>query len=284
MLGAGVSSAESETESDLMASPSAHEALGLIPPRCRRCGKEIENRTNSKFCGLACYWASLVGRPPITPRKRPYERTCIMCGRTFTKFGKTAKYCSRSCYAKSMVGIKRAKVDILTCKNCHVQYPHRRSKSDGKTFCSHRCYSIFKTGKPQGPRDDSFRRTPEWRQRYREIRLRIIYPRNNTKPELILSHLLDNLGVTYNTQYIVSNVARPDFAFVEKKVAIFVDGDYWHANPKKYSNGPINEMQAKNVRRDIWQETQLENDLRQRPLECASRLSSLYWKDKRNEE
>jgi len=27
---------------------------------------------------------------------------------------------------------------------------------------------------------------------------------------------------------------RPDFVFPSQKIAVFVDGDFWHGNPKKY--------------------------------------------------
>jgi DNA mismatch endonuclease (patch repair protein) len=27
---------------------------------------------------------------------------------------------------------------------------------------------------------------------------------------------------------------RPDFVFTKRKVAVFIDGDFWHGNPKKF--------------------------------------------------
>ena len=29
-------------------------------------------------------------------------------------------------------------------------------------------------------------------------------------------------------------MGKPDFVFHEEKIAIFIDGDFWHGNPKKY--------------------------------------------------
>lgn len=29
-------------------------------------------------------------------------------------------------------------------------------------------------------------------------------------------------------------IGRPDFVFVKSKLAVFIDGDFWHGNPKKY--------------------------------------------------
>lgn len=41
-----------------------------------------------------------------------------------------------------------------------------------------------------------------------------------------------------------------DFAFVESKIAIECDGDYFHVNPTFYPNGPTNAMQRRNFGRD----------------------------------
>ena len=29
-------------------------------------------------------------------------------------------------------------------------------------------------------------------------------------------------------------IGRPDFVFTKQKVAVFIDGDFWHGNPKKF--------------------------------------------------
>ncbi len=41
-----------------------------------------------------------------------------------------------------------------------------------------------------------------------------------------------------------------DFAFPVAKVAIECDGDYWHANPRFYTEGPEHQLQRQNVFRD----------------------------------
>jgi len=49
-----------------------------------------------------------------------------------------------------------------------------------------------------------------------------------TKVEVLFGKELWSEGFRYRKQYKI--VGRPDFVFVSRKVAIFVDGDFWHGN------------------------------------------------------
>jgi DNA mismatch endonuclease (patch repair protein) len=51
---------------------------------------------------------------------------------------------------------------------------------------------------------------------------------HNTKPELTLRRELHRRGLRYRVQTRV--LGRPDLVFPTPKVAVFVDGDYWHGN------------------------------------------------------
>jgi DNA mismatch endonuclease (patch repair protein) len=52
----------------------------------------------------------------------------------------------------------------------------------------------------------------------------------DTKPEIALRKALWGLGLRYRTHYKLPG--RPDMVFVKQKVAIFVDGCYWHGCPE----------------------------------------------------
>lgn len=59
----------------------------------------------------------------------------------------------------------------------------------------------------------------------------------NTRPELALGKTLWKKGLRYRKHYKITG--SPDFVFVSKKIAVFVDGDYWHGNNwrlRKYKN------------------------------------------------
>ena len=51
----------------------------------------------------------------------------------------------------------------------------------------------------------------------------------NTKPELLLRRNLWKLGFRYRVHY--SLPGRPDIVFTKKKIAVFVDGCFWHGCP-----------------------------------------------------
>ena len=53
-------------------------------------------------------------------------------------------------------------------------------------------------------------------------------PSTGTKPEILLAKEIFKLGLRYRKQYNIDG--KPDLVFVKKKIAIFVDGDFWHGN------------------------------------------------------
>jgi DNA mismatch endonuclease (patch repair protein) len=57
--------------------------------------------------------------------------------------------------------------------------------------------------------------------------------RADTKPELLLRRLLWANGARYRLERRVQN-ARPDLLFERARVAVFVDGCFWHGCPTHY--------------------------------------------------
>ena len=54
----------------------------------------------------------------------------------------------------------------------------------------------------------------------------------NTSPEMNLRKILWNKGYRYRIHYKLPG--KPDIVFVGKKVAVFIDGCFWHKCPKCY--------------------------------------------------
>ena len=56
----------------------------------------------------------------------------------------------------------------------------------------------------------------------------------DTPVELELRRLLHSRGLRYRVDYSIKGVtrARPDIAFPRQKVAVFVDGCFWHSCPE----------------------------------------------------
>ena len=60
--------------------------------------------------------------------------------------------------------------------------------------------------------------------------------RVDTKPEVALRSLLHQRGLRFRKDYPIrlpnGKTAHPDIAFTRKKLAIFVDGCFWHSCPE----------------------------------------------------
>src|SRR4051812_45091516 len=57
-------------------------------------------------------------------------------------------------------------------------------------------------------------------------------PNKNTKPELLMRRTLHALGLRYRL-HDTKLPGTPDIIFRKEKVAVFVDGDWWHG--RKYA-------------------------------------------------
>lgn len=62
---------------------------------------------------------------------------------------------------------------------------------------------------------------------------------------------LDVLDIKYESQKYIKDIKQYcDFYIPNNQVFIEFDGDYYHCNPSKYPNGPINKMQEKKIEKD----------------------------------
>ena len=55
----------------------------------------------------------------------------------------------------------------------------------------------------------------------------------NTKPERLLMQALKKRGI-YFTRHRKDVPGKPDIVFKRKKIAVFVDSDFWHCNPDTF--------------------------------------------------
>lgn len=83
------------------------------------------------------------------------------------------------------------------------------------------------------------------------------HPRRDTRPELRLRQALHRLGLRYRTHLPVPGAHRRsiDIAFTRRRVAVFVDGCFWHGCPAHGSKPAANrqwweEKLASNIQRD----------------------------------
>lgn len=63
---------------------------------------------------------------------------------------------------------------------------------------------------------------------------------STSKAEKHIAEFLRSEGVEFNTQHHIPGVSyRYDFFIPEKNLLIEYQGDYWHANPRRYSEGTL---------------------------------------------
>ena len=109
----------------------------------------------------------------------------------------------------------------------------------------------------------------------------------DTLPEVTLGRVLWALGLRYRLHRRVVG-SRPDFVFVGARVAVFVDGCFWHVCPdhfvmpvtnQKYWRPKLNrnkERDSENsarLRRAGWKVIRIwEHEIERRPEVCARRV------------
>jgi len=119
---------------------------------------------------------------------------------------------------------------------------------------------------PEPPGTAEASRYPKASSAARSANMRAIR-RTDTKPELALRRALHRMGYRFRKDYRLDLAAgervRPDIAFTARKVAVFVDGCFWHACPDHGSNPSVNQgywapKLLRNVERDRAADSALE--------------------------
>ncbi len=84
----------------------------------------------------------------------------------------------------------------------------------------------------------------------------------NTKPELAVRAALREAGATGYRLHLRSLPGRPDIAFTRWKVAVFIDGVFWHGHPAHFNPEKAStywkEKIARNQQRDRETDEQLQ--------------------------
>jgi len=100
------------------------------------------------------------------------------------------------------------------------------------------------------------RNTPEIKERLRRHRLKQIFPTKDTEIEVMFQNELRRRDIEFISHLPIENVCQTDM-FIEPNMCVFCDGDWWHANPVKYSEN-LHEIQKNNIEKDKRQNNLLE--------------------------
>jgi DNA mismatch endonuclease (patch repair protein) len=91
--------------------------------------------------------------------------------------------------------------------------------------------------------------------------------RDGTAPELLLRHALRANGIVGYRLNVRSLPGSPDVVFVGKRIAIFVDGAFWHGHPRKFPEKKMSEYWLQKIERN-----------RARDERASEQLRNLGWK------
>jgi DNA mismatch endonuclease (patch repair protein) len=97
----------------------------------------------------------------------------------------------------------------------------------------------------------------------------------DTKPELIVRRGLWALGIRYRLHSDV--VGRPDLVIRRTRVAVFVDGDFWHGNPEEWRRRRMGSMDEMFPSRTAWWVAKIERNIA-RDREVTRRLVADGWR------
>lgn len=95
----------------------------------------------------------------------------------------------------------------------------------------------------------------------------------DTTPERVLGSAMWRSGIRYRKHYSV--IGTPDFVILNKKIAIFCDGDFWHGNNWRVRNRESLEEELAKYS-DYWVKKIKSNINRDK--EVNQKLKELGWK------
>lgn len=224
---------------------------------CEACGK-IVYKTPSQYakrkhhyCSNACQAAK--------KREETFEhRLCEVCGNDMYLSKKsTQRFCSTSCqkiWQKGNTGFDNPRFQgkQVECETCGKEFLIGKYKADldQHHFCSKGCkvhwYSTV------------WSQQESWKEESR-IRaanlLKKIPATTQTKPQLIINRLLDEMEIKYQNEKTFEYYSIDNYLFVYD-LAIEVMGDYWHTSPLRYTE-PKNDVQRRIISRDKAKNTYL---------------------------
>jgi DNA mismatch endonuclease, patch repair protein len=112
----------------------------------------------------------------------------------------------------------------------------------------------------------------------------------DTRPELALRSALRAIGLLGYRCHHPGLPGKPDIVFTRWKVAVFVDGAYWHGHPDHFTFGKLGDYWDQKIRRtqerDAAQHAALSElgfevvrfwdfEVKADPAECAARLAEM---------
>lgn len=188
-----------------------------ITKKCILCNKLFrvpKSRGKAKYCSKECW----------TKRNPPIEIFCNLCGRTFTTYSRTQRFCSKKCHCKWRRGRKLSEEHKKKIAKSH------KGKMP-KNYITHILSHIHNRKGKKLEEIYGIEKTKKIKERLRQFRQNQHIPKRPTLPEKQFIKIIDimNLPFAYvgNGKKWIGR-KNPDFIHKSKKIVIEIFGKYWH--------------------------------------------------------
>ena len=206
--------------------------------------KKKKNKGQNSFCCIRCQKEYL--------HKQTFEvRKCEVCGREFevSKLS-TQRFCSDECQIKwQTIQTKelnpKFKSILVPCTYCgkeHYVKPYKFNQQDN-FFCSTKCRQEWYA--------NVYSQQEEWKESSRKRILKQFQDNKfatETIPQKIVNNILNEIGINYVREKSFEYYAVDNY-LLDYNLIIEVQGDFWHANPLKFTSN-LTEIQYNRISRD----------------------------------
>lgn len=109
----------------------------------------------------------------------------------------------------------------------------------------------------------------------------------DTKPEQTIMKALRRKNIYFST-YVSKITGKPDIVFRRKKIAVFIDSDFWHGHPKRFimpksnvdywkkkieGNRQRDKFVNRELRKQGWKVIRIwEHDIKLNPEKCIQKI------------
>lgn len=228
---------------------------------CENCNIEVYQtktqyeRAKHHFCSNKC-------QKEYQHKQLFEDRKCEICDNIFHVSKKSSqRFCSIQCQGKwqsTQLGDlnPRSKKQKTNCDFCGklINVANYKMNKFKHHFCNQEC--------SRGWYSTTFSQDDEWKDISRKRAVNILsnnIPTTNTKPQLIINELLDNLKINYRNEENFVYYSVDNFLY-EYGLIIEVMGDFWHCNPQKYSYDTMRDIQKKRIPKDKAKHTYILNN------------------------
>ena len=227
---------------------------------CENCDKEVYQtktqyeRAEHHFCSNRC-------QKEYQHKQLFEDRKCEMCNNMFHVSKKSAqRFCSAECqnvWQTTRVGDNNPQTHRIECNctNCNklIKIKYSSYNRHQNHFCSQKCMKQWF--------NNVLYQTDEWKEKSR-IRAANILKNNiqnlNTKPQILINELLDDMNVLYKNEEVFKYYAVDNYLY-DNNLIIEVMGDFWHSNPTKYTFDSLKDIQLKRLPKDKTKHTYIKH-------------------------